>query len=396
MSKWSDSPIMNRLQSYLCGWMSLWYFVFPLAFFLNPSKGGTSNVFYLGILLPWLILLLMGKVKIWYKSSFYFVTLLLFFYLWLNSLWSDKNSYSDVIYLFKWLVYPLCLLTAPVLIVERYPNLFEKLLLFIFCAAVASAALTIGHHINTYGETFSHTRMVGWGHGYNSIALGLHHGIAVLIGLFLVDRYREKAVWFALSSLIPLSAMMLSHSRGPMVALVICSVVVLFLFKRSKVIVLTKIALFSFIAGATVYIGWEQLLARGFSGRPEIWEQVWQLVKKSMIWGEGYSLQASTLSYHGEILNHSHNVILELLRYGGIVAVLLFLCQLATLVKLLKGVDDLGRYYAIILAFNVIVMLISGWYLLDRPNYFWLGYWYPLGMLMVKQHMSNKDKPAQL
>lgn len=378
---------MKKCQGYLVNWMALWYFVFPLAVYLNPSKDGTSNVFYLGVLLPWVILLLMGQVKLWNNNAVYLSALLMFFYLWLSSLWAGGNSYTDIVYLFKWFVYALCLLTAPVLITHRYPKFFETLLLFVFAAAVIAAALTIYVHIQTHGASFSKVRMSGWGHGYNSIGLGLHHGIAVLIGLFLVDRHKSKAIWFGLLSLIPLLAVMLTHSRGPMLALVVCGFIAVFLFEHTKAVVVTKVTLLALALIAVTFIGWEQLFLRGFSGRLDIWEKVWRLAADSMVWGEGYSLEASRVLYHGTPINHSHNVVLELLRYGGLVAVLLFMGHAVSLCRFqLKFGDRISGYYFLVLLFTGMVMMVNGWYILDRPNYYWLGYWYPIGLLMVKQN----------
>jgi O-Antigen ligase len=386
MKSWYSSPAMKKCEAVLCNWMALWYFVFPLAVYLNPSKGGTANIFYLGVLLPWVLLLLMGRINLWQKNYIYLTTVLLFFYLWMNSFWADTNTLKEIAYFFKWFIYVICLLTAPLLITERHPNFFNMLLLFVFCAAVVGAIATIFFHVEARGVNFPKARMGGWGFGHNPIGLGLHYGIAVLIGLFLVDRYKSKAIWFGLASLLPLSALMLSHSRGPILGLLLCGPLALFLFERSKVVIVAKVVLLGFIIAAAVYIGWDNLLNRGLSGRPEIWSDVFELVKQSVIWGEGYSLQSSRILYHGVSLNHSHNVVLEIMRYGGLVGVLLFVWHLVTLCRFqLKSGDDLTGYYIIMMCFTLLVMMTNGWYLLDRPNYYWLGYWYPVGVLMVKQ-----------
>jgi hypothetical protein len=37
----------------------------------------------------------------------------------------------------------------------------------------------------------------------------------------------------------------------------------------------------------------------------------------------------------------------------------------------------------------LLILLINGWYLLDRPNYLWFGYWYPIGLLLAREQLQS-------
>jgi O-antigen ligase len=378
---------------FLTQWMALGYLAFPLSVYLNPSKGGTSNIFYLGVLFPWAILLVSGRVNLRPNSRIYIATVLLFAYLWVCSWWGGDNSIVDIVTLLKRFVYVLCLTTAPILIIERFPKYFDVLLLLIFGAAVIGSALAVFLHVDAYGAKALSRRMIGWGYGYNSIALALHHGLAIVIGVCLIQMRKIKAPLGWLACCFPFAALVLTNSRGPMVALLVCGILVFFMLEKSKVVATKKATIFGVIAGALVFAGWYWLSARGFSGRIDIWKQVWLQINQHPVFGTGYSVQGSSVAFGKSYVTHSHNVILELWRYGGLVAVLLFLWHFKTLYQFqAEHKDSTNSAYFIIFVFSLLVMLTSGWFMLDRPNYFWLGYWYPLGCLVANQVVRSPNE----
>jgi capsular polysaccharide export protein len=335
----------------------------------------------------------MGRVNLRLDNRIYSVTILLFSYLWACSIWGQDNSAIDIVILLKRLLYVLCLLTAPLLVIKRFPKFFDLLLYLVVSVSFISATLLVFQHIEAYGSQSLSRRMTGWGHGFNSIGLALHHGIAVTIAICLTRAKKMKAVWGCLACTTPFAVLILTNSRGPMVALLCSCVLIFFLFEKSRATALKNSAIFAVIAGGLCIAGWFWLSSRGYSGRIDIWQQTWSQISQHPIFGMGYSLYGNTIDYKNTTLTHSHNVILELWRYAGLISVLLFLYQLVTLYhSRTSNENPINNTYLIIFVFNFLVMLTSGWFILDRPNYFWLGYWYPLGYLIARQVTSCSSK----
>ncbi|MGK0499642.1 MAG: hypothetical protein ACJAYG_001284 [Oceanicoccus sp.] len=371
-------------------WMALFLVLFPMSIYLNPSKGGTTNVFYLGVLLPWLILVMLGEVRLWYKQAAYLSGLLLFSYLWLNSFWGVDNSAEDWFYLGKRWVFAVCMLTAPILVCKKYPNFHQRILPLLFTASVMAAAIVIAQHYAAHGSDLLKFRLLGEGYSVNAIAVGVHYGLALLVGLYLLSHYPRQRWVIAASCLLPLTAMVLTQSRGPLLAFITCVCLMALFGERERRVLIVKAALLMVVAVMMLTIGWDYFVSRGLSYRPEIWSKMLGVVMQSPIFGEGYTLNAEQVSIKGREFAHSHNIFIELMRYGGIVAVALFVWHLVSLFRVQRVNNDaLSRVYLLLLVYTLLILLINGWYLLDRPNYLWFGYWYPIGLLLAREQLQS-------
>lgn len=379
--------LSSRLSRLLVAWLSLFYILFPVAFFLNPSKNGTSNFFYLGILLPWLLLVCLGRVNFSYKSPVFISGAVLFSYLWISSFWNFNSSLSEKVYLAKWLVYSICLLSTPSIILRQFPSFYYWLIRIVFLAALPAVCIAIFQHYSAYGIGMFDQRLKSYGYGYSPISIAINFGLALLIGHYLM-MHTKQFLWFiVLGCLLLLCTIMMTHSRGPILAVLVTLVLSFVLGGQSKRFLLIG-GLFVGVSGiAFLLIGWDYMSVRGLSYRPIIWQQFIERGMRVPFVGEGFWLHAEKVPLNSRVFaEHGHNFILELFRYGGLVAVTLFMVHFLLLTNtLVKYKTEYSVLFFLMLLFTLMNMFVNGGFLLSRPNYYWFGYWYPVGYFVAIQ-----------
>ena len=127
------------------------------------------------------------------------------------------------------------------------------------------------------------------------------------------------------------------------------------------------------------------MLLRADSGRIEIWGKSLDMALANPWIGGGFSIEGVGIEYKGTVLSHSHNVVLDTLLYSGIVGVMLLVAHWVLLFRdvFSKINESTVLILLSILAFSGFILMTNGAFLLDRINYYWIGYWLPVYFLLA-------------
>ena len=139
------------------------YTIFILGFFFSPSSKFLSNYYYLAVVFPFVILILMKRADLrplFSSRTFLLITVYLVYMLCTLS-WADSVSMSDLTkYGFR-VLYVLIFLSVTIYLTQSYP-MFLQLLLALLCWAAAGFA--VAKILFFYSQNpFPGTRLVGYG-----------------------------------------------------------------------------------------------------------------------------------------------------------------------------------------------------------------------------------------
>lgn len=171
--------------------------------------------------------------------------------------------------------------------------------------------------------------------------LGFLAATGVVCGFYLFHFYRKSmGIWMVLLTLISLTALIMTGSRGSMFS-VVAGIGLAQLTKPTytKLFFLCFLAVVGPILFMTVdFVGLAESTSRTsdpsdvLTGRTEIWEIAKTLIAQKPVLGWGYSSSAVVLpSYEQEIgfkTTHTHNMILQILFSLGSVGLILFLATI--------------------------------------------------------------------
>ena len=213
--------------------------------------------------------------------------------------------------------------------------------------------------------------------------------------LFALDRCLREPRWriaAAVSAVLCLAFIIMTGSRGPLVAAIIASPLLLIgLSKRSGLVLLLAPILCAVVAAGLFcfkphlfQLMIDELWGRGDSYRPRIWSFALQRVAEHPWFGHGPAAELAMPRIRPglEIYNHPHNFYLAALFYGGVTGLVLLLAVVGyTSVKLIRPTVRSGS--PIVLAMWVSA-LIGGLtdmaQVTDGPVHIWLIFWVPLIM----------------
>ena len=228
-------------------------------------------------------------------------------------------------------------------------------------------------------------RLQGLGSVQNSVVAGILYGAALLYGVvreWPAARSLPARLLILAAIAVLAAAVLLTHSRGPLLALAVTLAVGLAMAGRDG-----RRLLLLLIAGAaaavSATIGWEALLERGFSYRIEIWEQAIEQSMRTFWFGIGMSSRVHFTLPGGFEAASPHNIFLSAFLTTGAVGLTLLVLMLAVLAR--EGLACLRRDGDPLPAALLLYVVVYG--LVDRqldlgnlsPEYFTV--WYAAGLL---------------
>ncbi len=310
----------------------------------------------------------------------------------ISILWSHPGDGEKLLQRLKMLVFfPLYL--APFLVLCYLSKDFwiRCVTSYVIAAVITGAAIITANLENLYHLE----RLSGWGRAGNPVQCGLLYGIAFLIILFghsKLSGFKHWPGWvWILAALVPLTDMILTKSRGPLLACIVVLGAVLVLrcrrysefFTRRTLLIIFLGAL---ICGGFLALNYDYIKDRGTTGRGEIWARAVDLTKDSPIFGHGIATKIM-YPYHlnGQpaVEGHPHSVYLSALVHTGLVG--LFFQLIALFSGLLIGMDYMRRHgdpsAFIFLSSGAVIGLVDygGYY--TNLSTTWIIFWFPMVFL---------------
>lgn len=243
-------------------------------------------------------------------------------------------------------------------------------------------------------------RLRGVGALDNPILLSSIHGAAILSALYIGLTLKNKFSWIYFFLILPsIAIVFLTQSRGPLLALVITSLVCVFWVSSKHLKIVTAITTMLvgclLVTTALILENTDNRLMSLDGPRPAIWGQTLEKIYQKPI--IGYGLQkTTTINAELEIKNqqqvvvkvinmdfqHPHNVYLTTLLHGGILALILLITLIINVLVSIKRVN----FYHFLLVFGLIYILFDGSRLFASPRELWFIIWLPIGMLLAMKH----------
>jgi hypothetical protein len=371
--------------------------VFLCLIFLTRNTQVYRWVFYAGVL-PVFALVAERRVLAEVAHSWVWrLALVLGVYLWLTLLWADAAMAKDFVGFARRLVMISLFVTVIAHLVVDRPGFTDLLLrsLVLWAALLAVAYMALDFSFGA-GQVFYRARMFGL---RNPNVAGAVCGTLLAGGVFLLLRSqqprREKIV-FALALFVLTIFVVLTKSRGNMLALAATIIIGALLTRRREIVLGAGMAIAAFVGMAAVgLVDVIHLLARGDSYRLLAWQHHWE-IWQGHIWGIGLNFNPIFTSPDGVDIYHAHNVYLAYLTYGGVPALALFVLMLLAAFRAAytAHLREQDMVYLAMLTFVAIYGIGDFSVYAENANYTWLHFWLPLALCAGAEARLRRASPA--
>jgi O-antigen ligase len=389
--------VSNWLISYCLplGWLALLSGMFWIG-----ERPHYHKLFYVTLALPTLLAIALqpSTLKRLFEQPLIKLFLLFAAYIMLSVLWAGtdetlRSSIKRPLYLFM-------LLSAACLISFKHPGRLERSTEIAALLAVFSAAGSLAYFFYQGAEG----RLSGYGALYNPLLSA--HVFGFFCAYWLSRWYLDNKA----APLLPLVALALlwtlliyTGSRTPLAALSACIVWLAICHWRPRIWLLIVAAIgLALAAQALLTLASEpqtqvdNLLTRGLSFRPAIWQEALRQLQDNLWLGLGYT---HPQIFHVEGLDFdladTHNIELSVLFCGGIVGLTLWLMMYA---YAMGYAWQQRKHPAVLIASTLVVFgfvagLTEGSAFFSRPKEQWFLIWIPLALLAATRF--NLKSPAE-
>ncbi len=318
------------------------------------------------------------------EHSFWRISLLYLGYLWMTAFWSAEPDLFGFLNQTRILFIVLFFLTATLYLFSEDPDFSERVLRYFGWAGAIGAVGAVGYHLIAIGDLGA--RMAGPGRAEHSIIGATLYGVAALclLGTVLRDaqELRTRMLGWA-AFLVLISAMLLTHSRGPMLAMVGVLFLYLFTVGRWKIAIIISLAALTYVAllwGGVIEPG--RWIERGSTHRIDIWLQSWEMISanlKTLVFGQGVLSDYAFELGKGRVVKSPHNLFFANQLYGGFIATILLLGLIAVaLNRAFHGYRRSGNFAVCALfLFGLGVCLFDFRTVLINLSHEWVSFWLP-------------------
>ncbi len=362
--------------------------IFLAGFYFFPKSKSHNTAYYVLVLLPFLLSLRRQDIVGYWQSSIFRLTIIFLVYLTLSLAWGEETTIND------WIKYPkrlLYMLGFVCMIMAYYnPQYLNKLCNVIVSVAVVMAVVSmVLYDSSLYPPP---DRLKNFGILDHEVISASSYGFAAIMLLYGCQLEHQHRLWIKLSGFgILLLDMLLTQSRGPMLALIVTICIAELLLGKHRKLV-TGFIIVSITAGILMFINaidapvW---IARngGDTYRLEIWQHIWQRILESPWYGLGLSANETIVFPACSCIPHPHNIFLATMLYGGILGLLALIILLAysLMVAFRRFQCDQQVKFLAFLLFGVLCGLTDGNKLIDHPRPMWLYFWLPIVLIAAQQ-----------
>lgn len=384
-----------------------WLFILGLGLFVqlagtlfNSDGSRQATQQYLLLFVPALVLLVWQRasVSFWRQPSG-LVLLSLLAWVLLSGIFHEgslnKSSY--------WLKIALLILLYVYAVAHlvRYPRSFTWLLVAAVGMVALFAWLSLYYQFGVLARPIDYINIrririfeMGWrglADLQNAVVAGLYYGVFIVMSVYLFVGLKVRAWQAALLGVAVLGLatyVFVAFSRGAWISTMAGSLVMLILFPNIKSRVLIGLGFLLVIAAAIFF--WPELQIeqrKGLSGRDLIWQAWFERFSEFWLLGAGPGQEFIFTFPWGMKTLHAHSLYLQLWYEYGIVGFALFVLLLLSL--LWKGWtcrnQPMAKVGLALLVYVLVAMLSDIYAIFNRPNPWWVLFWFPVGILLGVQ-----------
>jgi len=396
--------ILNGIQNFSKKEFTSHYFFillifFIIGFFCIPERSLIHrNFYYIFIFLPALIIFLRDhSLKTVTHENLFLFILLFLLYMALSLGWSEHRTWNE---LFDTTRYILLILSFPLVITLALRNggwQIDDLLWWSMLGISIVALITI---ITFYtNNSFPYDRLEGLGRTVSNPTTNANmHGLFAIIGLTFLVQNRKRVDLFLpaqtitlLSTFILCSYVILTQTRGALLALIVATSLLLILNKKWKAILLLALIAVATIASIELSESIRGLFERGPGTRPYIWLESLRLVAEKPLFGHGVATEIEfRFLFNGDTRTYGnpHNIILYILVHYGLLGLFLWSILSLYAIRSATYIGNTTKIWSliVILVYCLTAMMFNSRAILASPNAVWLLYWFPIGLILYKSY----------
>ena len=361
------------------------FLIFIVGFFLMPYIKWQNNFFYIFLLAPYLIMINRNTFKMLCRSRIFLLSLLFIMYLLATLIWGHKGNSSDYMHIF---IRSLSVLVFYALTMEL--SLSDKWFMDrVFTIMIWASLLGTLIYIFVFHYPFRYPpmRLNDIGVLRNAIQAGSTFGMILIILYYSV--LGEKRFWanslYILSFVSLLAIVLLTQSRGPLMALFLAFLVGSFMSRDSKMLIILlcmALGVVLFLSSGEGFL-YDMIITRGTSNRLYIFQCVIDKIQEKFILGHGILLKFSCVLSNGTVIPHPHNLYLSIWLYGGLVGLSLLILLLAK--GLWQGylyfIRERNCMYVVWIIYTSICVFTGNHNVIISPHPIYLFFWMPFGFL---------------
>lgn len=367
-------------------------------FFFMPTSG-LRNISYLSFFL-FSILLIKNRFElkdIFIKfKSIWAVIFLFLIYMTSSVLWSETVEVERLFQKGKLIIFLSMALASSFYLSYKIPKFLDYIKNAYVLAAISSALILIGDYILTYDLTNTFLRLEGMGRAANPVQCSLLYGLSIIAIIF--SKFPEKFEFHKtliikiLMIAPPFIVMLLTQSRGPLLALFLTLVTIFLMNSKNKLktTFTTLIGVSLLAIPSYVILKDTAFLERKSTGRIEIWQTALSEIPSSAIWGHGIASN-KTYTFHdsngnSNTTSHIHSLYLSTLFQGGIIGFILLISIYGVILK---------KYISLSSIHQKNLSWLGGWMLMGtlfgltdfggiiiNLSTEWLVFWWPIGLIL--------------
>jgi len=390
----------KRYSAVLGNWLCGGLFLFVVGYFVFPTANQQRAWFYISVLLPTLLLIpaLSWRCKAVLRQ--YMFLLLLSFYLWLTQFWSAEYQLDDFTKYTKRLIFLFALFGATAYVVNRYKRFQAYLFPLFFSIGALYALIELWQYFSQEPLNWR-VLLPDSGRYGNQNRLAQVYGIVVVLGVaapFLTEYKKYRTL--ALLGMVPaLVVLLLTRSSSALVSVLTAILAMPVILRFSKRTVGSVLLLFVLAVCFLYFSGlYDWFVADGWSKRDVIWLSVLSELEGNFWFGQGVRSDMRVV-VAGQVYMFEHNLLLAVLRYGGVVGLTLLgvvLMQAAIIGLRASGCENFSRLWLLLLLYGFVALFVTGIYPLTRPNETWLLLWVPLAFLWASKYCRRPDDEVNL
>ena len=359
--------------------------VFLCGLCLIESRSGYHSLLYLLVSLPTLIICLLkpSVLQQSIQSNAFKLVCILSVIAMLSTLWNgvDEGGSRYIRYTLNIILFILAFIYT-----QHYnQNLLEKLLLLGCAIWAVSGVIELYHFYYIQGHAIS-ARIVGSGSLTNTLLSSHIYGsLASFLAAYLLTKKHSAntSSLIIIGFLLLLTFIIQTHSRTPLLGLTAVFALLLLQY-RNKKIIYTSAFLVVLLAAYLVF-NIDLITQRGFSYRPEIWQQALNNIYNAPIAGHGLgSKMALYIPSLKTTFSDSHNIHIGLTYNLGLIGLITWLALLGALSLFFKNnkhITLVSTGFAM-LVFGVFAGMTEGGAFFTRPKEVWFLVWLPIAIII--------------
>lgn len=387
LREWQELFSQDRLLALTAIFLPLLFFSF---FFLPTSP--IRTLFYISIPFS-LALILRDRRELWgnikQNKWVWAITAIFLSYISLSVMWSDTNESGRYFDKGKIGVFIMIAMLATTHIAGKFPPLMRTLSASFITAALLSGIYLIITYASHPPEDGYYLRLHGLGRADNPVQAALLYGLAIIAIAFTNISVPKRLA----AASIPLAVILLTQSRGPLLALLVTLSILVILRARRKILtaILLSTVLLGGIFAASIALQDTHIMMRKTNGRSEIWQSAITKIKESPVIGYGLANKTyytySKFNGAQESVGHAHSIYLSTLIQGGLIGfALLISLMVMTFWRTIPQIatrpeEDLWPIGWITMGALLGVVDFGGYVINVSTE--WLVFWWPVALIFM-------------